>query len=233
MRGFGCTLFKGTLWKTKMISRTDASKPMAAITFDDGPSATSLSDPAYRIIRAFSEAGFRATFFCVSDWCKSESQIKFAFESGMEIANHTKSHPHLPNLSESQIREEFSVAQEWLGKVIGREPPKIMRPPYLEADEKVKNALADIALISCSIDTRDWAGATKEEILATIRRAKEDGSLKNAIVLCHENYEATAEAMEEILPQLKEEGWQLVTVSEMFAENGKAMRGGTLYRAVE
>lgn len=56
-----------------------------------------------------------------------------------------------------------------------------------------------------------------------------DGSLDNAIVLCHETYNSTAEAMDYLCPYLKEQGWQVVTVSEMFAVNGKELNGGQIY----
>ena len=56
-----------------------------------------------------------------------------------------------------------------------------------------------------------------------------NGSLRNSIVLCHENYSTTASAMEEVLPYLKAQGWQVVTISEMFAVNGKELKGGQIY----
>ena len=56
-----------------------------------------------------------------------------------------------------------------------------------------------------------------------------NGSLDNAIVLCHETYDTTAEAMEYLCPYLKSQGWQIVTVSELFAANGKELNGGQLY----
>ena len=84
-------------------------------------------------------------------------------------------------------------------------------------------------LISCSIDVKDYAGASSSDIIRTIQNAKNDGSLKNSIVLCHENYAATADAMEYLVPWLKSQGWQVVTVSEMFAANGKTLNGGQVY----
>lgn len=214
------------------ISWIDTSKPMVAISFDDGASATKKTDPAYRIIDAVADAGFHATFFYVGSWIKTEEQVRYAYEKGMEIANHTMTHPYLSKKTEEQIRSEFEKAHEKLKGIIGAEPSKVMRLPYLDSNQKVKETLYDVALIKCSVDTKDWNKATKEQIVETIKKAKENGTLKNAIVLCHENYTATAEAMEEIIPWLKDEGWQVVTVSEMFAANGKTMQGGTVYSKV-
>ena len=104
-----------------------------------------------------------------------------------------------------------------------------MRLPYLDSSSTVTKTLNDVALISCSVDTKDWNKATTDDIVNTIKTAKENGTLENAIVLCHENYATTAEAMEILMPYLKEEGWQVVTVSEMFAVQGKELTGGKVY----
>ncbi len=218
---------------TADISWIDTSKPMVAIAFDDGASAVGLNDPAYRIINAMSDNGFHATFFYVSDWIKTEAQVKYAYEKGMEIANHTKTHPYLSKLSPTEIRSEFDTAHERLRSIIGAEPSKLMRLPFLDCSQTVSATLNDVALISCSVDTQDWNNATKDDIVNKIMTAKDNGTLENAIVLCHENYATTAEAMEEILPQLKEEGWQVVTVSELFAANGKELMGGTVYNKLQ
>ena len=215
------------------ISWIDSSKPMVAIAFDDGASAVSKTDPAYRIIDAMADNGFHATFFYVSDWIKTEAQVKYAYDKGMEIANHTKTHPYLTKKTPEEIRNEFDKTHERLKNIIGTEPSKVMRLPFLDCNQTVKDTLNDVALISCSVDTMDWNNATKDEIVNKIMTAKDNGTLENAIVLCHENYASTADAMEEILPQLKAEGWQVVTVSELFKANDKELMGGTVYTKLQ
>ena len=59
-----------------------------------------------------------------------------------------------------------------------------------------------------------------------------DGSLNGQVVLVHENYETTAQAMEYLAPYMKSQGWQIVTVSEMFKANGKTMYNGTVYNNI-
>jgi len=207
----------------------DPSKPMVAIAFDDGASATKKGDPAYRIIDTMADNGFHATFFYVGNWIKTEEQVKYAYEKGMEIANHTMTHPYLSKMTPEKIREEFDKTNEKLKGIIGAEPSHLMRLPYLDCNDTVKKTLNDVGLISCSIDTLDWNKGTTEKIVDKLKKAKENGSLENAIVLCHENYEATAAAMEEIVPWLKAEGWQVVTISELFTVKNKTMMGGTVY----
>lgn len=213
------------------ISWIDPSKPMVAISFDDGAVGTSSNSSSMRILNALSDSGFHSTFFYVGNWTNSSNQdeVKKAYDMGMEIANHTNSHPYLTNLSESEIRSEYDTCAQKLKSIIGAEPSKLLRLPYLASNSTVQSALYDAPLITCSIDTQDWNGASSDQIIGTIKNAMSNGSLDNAIVLCHETYDSTAEAMEYLCPYLKSQGWQIVTISELFAVNGKEMNGGQLY----
>lgn len=213
------------------ISWIDSSKPMVAISFDDGAVGTSSNSSSMRILNALSNSGFHSTFFYVGNWTNTSNQdeIKKAYDMGMEIANHTNSHPYLTNLSESEIRSEYDTCAQKLKSIIGTEPSKLLRLPYLALNSTVQSVLYDAPLITCSIDTQDWNGASSSQIIDTIKNAMNNGSLDNAIVLCHETYDSTAEAIEYLCPYLKSQGWQIVTVSELFAVNGKEMNGGQLY----
>ena len=91
---------------------------------------------------------------------------------------------------------------------------------------------AGVPLINCAVDSADWNGATTQQIINTITSKMADGSLDNTVVLMHETYDTTAEAMEYLAPYMKEQGWQIVTVSEMFKANGKEMKNGEVYNYV-
>ncbi len=212
----------------------DPSKPMVAISFDDGAVGSSPSSSSMRIINALAGSGFHSTFFYVGDWTNGsddENEIKYAYSKGMEIANHTTTHPKLTEKSPQEIRYEYDTTQAKLKNIIGADPSPLMRLPFLDCDSKVTSTLNDVALISCKIDTGDWNHATKDDIIAKVVNAMNDGSLRNSIVLCHETYDTTAEAMEYLAPYLKSQGWQIVTISEMFAVNGKQLQGGNVYTA--
>jgi len=220
--------------KTVTTPGVDTSKKLCAIAFDDGASASSRTDPAYRIMDALIKNNMTATFFYVSDWIKTNEQVKFAYQNGMEVANHTKSHPEggLSKLSSDQIRYQWSECNSKLKSIIGTEPSHLMRLPYLDGGGQVTTALYDVPLIDCAIDTRDWSNASKDQIVQTIKNAANDGSLQGAIVLCHENYATTAAAMEEVLPWLAQNGYQNVSISDMAAAKGKTLQGGVIYKRV-
>lgn len=217
------------------ISWIDPTKPMVAISFDDGAVGSDPTDPSMRIINAIADSGFHSTFFYIGDWISNSGrreEVKYAFSKGMEIANHTTSHPYLTQKSADEIRSEYDTTDAKLKSIIGTEPSKLLRLPYLAVNDTVKQTLNDVPMITCSIDVADWNNASKDDIINTVITAKNNGSLDGTIVLAHETYNTTAEAIEFLAPYLKDEGWQIVSISEMFAVKNQQLNGGQVYTKV-
>ena len=80
-----------------------------------------------------------ATFFNVGSWIKTEQQIKYEYQNGMEVANHTQTHPHLGSLGSNQVRSEWEQCNSKLKGIIGTEPSHLMRLPYLESNGTVQS----------------------------------------------------------------------------------------------
>ncbi|MGN1084078.1 MAG: polysaccharide deacetylase family protein, partial [Lachnospiraceae bacterium] len=207
------------------ISWIDPSKPMIAFTFDDGPVGTSDTASSIRIQNALAASGQHATFFYWGSHINSgnSAEIKRAYELGFEIGNHTFSHPNLTGLTADKILENVTKCAEKLTEITGLEH-FLVRPPYLATNATVKAAVFE-PMINCSIDSKDWDGATTEQIINTINTQKKDG----AIVLMHETYTTTAEAMELLIPQLVADGWQIVSVSELFKAKNLDLLDGSVY----
>lgn len=214
------------LWENNAdISWIDPAKPMIAFTFDDGPVGTADTATSIRIQNALAASGQHATFFY---WGHSlnkgtEAESKRAYDMGFEIGNHTSTHQDLSKLTPDKILTEVETQAEKLSAITGLEH-FLIRPPYLSANTTVKLTVHE-PLINCSIDSKDWAGATAEDIINTISTQKKDG----AIVLMHETYESTATAVENLIPQLVAEGWQIVSVSELFKAKGQNLLDGQVY----
>ncbi len=204
------------------------SKPMVAISFDDGPIGLG-NTTASRIHDALTKNGFHATFFYWGNKINgnNENEIKQAYERGFEVANHTYTHTNLTSLSGQQIQNEYNQCAEILRRITGQKD-YLVRLPYLGQNQTVTSNIPT-PMPNCGIDTKDWDGAQTNQIVGTLQSAMNNGSLNGKVVLCHENYDTTASAMEQFLPTLKANGWQCVTVSEMFAANGKTMYKGQVY----
>lgn len=212
------------------ISWIDPEKPMVALSFDDGPvSPVNDNSSAIRIQNALADNGMHATFFYWGNSLNNntKAELERAYELGFELGNHTKSHPDLSKLDKGKIEEEVAFIDGVLASITGQEQ-FLLRPPYLAVNQLAKDTI-NVPLISCGIDTQDWNNATTEEIIGKITKAVENGTLDGKIVLMHETYKTTAEAVEYLVPYLKEQGYQVVTISEMFKARGVDMNAGNVY----
>ena len=212
------------------ISWIPKGSKVTAISFDDGP--VSDSDNAVRIFNALKENGFHATFFYWGEKIhEAPEEILLARKSGFEIGNHAWSHPDLRKLDDKGY-DEIEKCRKELGKVLSEDTHYLLRPPYLACDEGVLKA-AGVPVITCRLDTEDWNNATKEMIFDKLNTALEDGSIENAIVLCHVPLSTTADAVEAFLPVLRSKGYINVTISEMFKFNSSPLLPGKIYSGCE
>ena len=200
----------------------DPEKPIVALSYDDGPSSNTKS-----ILDTLESYGAHATFFMVGenidlhpDW------VKMVYESGNEVANHTVNHKNLNTLSAEDIRKEVENNQDKLNKTLGVEKKYIVRPPYGNANDTVK-ATVEHPMILWWVDTLDWKSKDPQAVLEEVKKSTKDG----AIILMHDLYSTTAEATKLVVPWLKEQGYQICSVSEMFAARGVKMENGKTYNS--
>ena len=199
----------------------DPKKPMVAITYDDGPNAVSTP----RILDTLEKYNVVATFFDLGQLVNNYPEIVRREELlKCEVGNHTYSHANLNILSEEELRDEISKSEMAFEKALGHKP-LLLRPAYGNANAKVREYV-DYPLITWSIDSLDWKSRNKDAILQEIRNVK---NFDGKIILLHSIYESTAEATEVLIPELIENGYQLVTVSELAYYKGKSLEIGKIY----
>lgn len=209
--------------KTIVYSKIDPDKPMIALTFDDGPSQYTAD-----ILDQLEKYDSHATFFVVGNRVSSYAgTIERAYKMGCEIGNHSWSHPSLSSISVSAMKEELSKTDAAIEKIIG-EPAALLRPPYGAVDADVQK-YAGKPLIHWSVDTRDWDTQSSSSTISSVLKNARDGS----IILMHDIYSATRNAAVSLIPTLVEEGYQLVTVSEMAAYRGITLEDGTIYYSIK
>ena len=203
--------------------KIDPTKPMIALTFDDGPSQYTI-----RILKVLAQYDARATF-CVQGINVEPfaEVVKLAVAQGNEIASHTWNHPDLEKSSESKIRKQLQDTNDVVAKVTGGYQVKVLRPPYGNVTKKVKSICAEMDMIIAhwELDTLDWATRNTNRTYKKIMSDVENG----LIILCHDIYETTAEAAEKVIPELVEKGYQLVTVSELMSFHKDGVQPGTVY----
>ena len=132
----------------------DPSRPMIALTFDDGPKTSVTS----RILDSLQANGGRATFFMLgSNVNANAGVIKRMADQGCEVANHTHDHKYLTKIGAEGIVSQVGATNQKIQAVCGVSPV-LMRPPGGYIDAASLNVLGSMGMpaIMWSIDTRDW-----------------------------------------------------------------------------
>ena len=187
----------------------DPSKPMVALTFDDGPDAA-CSD---QILDILEEHHALATFFEVGrNVAACPEPVGRMVELGCEVGSHSNAHKDLSKLRKSSLLRDLDTADEAF-VLAGAPAPLLVRPPYGAVNKTVKTATGR-AMVTWTVDTEDWRSRDAQKVIDYVQSY---GALDGEIVLMHSIYESTVEAVRVLVPWLQEQGYQLVTVTELMA----------------
>ena len=200
----GSDVVSGEFWNTRHIR---ADRPMVALTFDDGPSEEFSAQiyaclDRYHAVATFFDVGQR-----VDKWPELE---KMGYDLGNEMASHTYWHSYLDSYDYDALAYDRQLVNEAFVNAIGVEP-SLVRPPEGKIGGAALGSYNEL-FIGWSVDTLDWLTRNAQSSLQTVQ---EFGDLDGQVILLHSIYPESAEAAELIIPWLVEQGYQLVTVSEL------------------
>ncbi|MBQ3565784.1 MAG: polysaccharide deacetylase family protein [Oscillospiraceae bacterium] len=201
-------------------------KKLIALTFDDGPNTTTTNE----ILDILEEYDAKASFFLIGNNINDESavSVKRAYDMGMEINNHSKTHSNMSKMTAEELQAEISYVDEKVNEIIG-ENTKFFRPPFIDVSQSMYDSI-DLPFI-CGIDCKDYMDNVSAQDRADfILNGAKDG----VIVLLHDaaGNSKTVEALEIVMPQLIEQGYEFVTLTELFERQGETPKGNILYSNV-
>ena len=197
-------------------------KPMVALTFDDGPSAATK-----RILSALNEVDGVATFFMVGERVSDyPNTAKAVAAQGSQIGTHSWSHNSLTKLDADSIRSDLLRSEDAIESVTGIRPTAL-RPPYGNVNSDVKSVCGELGLVvvNWGLDTLDWKTRNADSVYNEVMTKVRDGT----IVLCHDLYESTVDAMVRVIPDLVKKGYRLVTVTELLDAKSPGWKAGQIY----
>ncbi len=190
-----------------------------AMTFDDGPGPYTHS-----LLDALNTYHCKATFFVVGyNLEKYSNELKEAYQSFMEIGNHSYHHKNLADADKKTIQEELNTNNQLIYQTIGSYPT-LLRPPYGIKKTAIRK-LCDLPIILWSVDTEDWNHQNIKYLRKYLLSHLGDGE----IVLMHDIHEKSVAAVIETLPEIISRGFELVTVSELYQIKGIDLKPGKLY----
>ena len=203
-----------------------SEKKLVALTFDDGPTV-GITDQVLDILQ---ENEIVASFFLIGQQITDETRylVKRAHDMGCSIENHSKTHQSMPKQSRQENLEEIQYTTDLIEEITG-EKPEFFRPPFIDYDQKMYD-LIDLGFI-CGYGCEDWVpSVTAQERIDRVLHDANPGF----IILLHDmaGNTNTIEAIKTIIPELKKQGYEFVTVRELFQKSGVTPGRNVIYMGV-
>lgn len=203
------------------IGESGIGEKAIALTFDDGPGPYTEE-----LLDGLAEYGAYATFFVIGSKAEKNPEVVMrAYEEGHLIGNHTYDHLDFYKANLQEITESIEKGADVIENITG-ERPIFLRAPYGNVNFLQLKQL-DCFFIHWSDSTYDWLKEDADYIYKRIMSEARDG----AIILMHDTRQATVQAALRAIPELQEQGFELVRVDELLSRNGDKLRMGTPYRS--
>ena len=186
-------------------------KKVVALTFD----ISWGNNTPLPVIDILKNNGVKSTFFLSGPWVKQYPDIpKRIKEDGHEIGSHGYRHINLSNLSKAEIKDEMLKAQTNIKEVTGVDV-NLIRTPNGDYNDQVIEAAheCNYEVIQWSTDSLDWMNPGVNNIIERVSKKVHPGD----IILMHasDTCKQTTEALPVIIKNLKDQGYEFVTVSEL------------------
>ena len=171
-----------------------------------------------KLLDIMQKNGVRCTFFAVQFWVEKYPEfVEKIVNAGHEIGTHSRTHPYMSKLTETQIRDELTTSIQAIENLTGKKVT-LFRPPYGDYNNLLIDTCKDMGIypIQWDVDSLDWKNLSATEIALRVVNGAKNGS----IILCHNNGLHTADALPMIFSTLKNRGFEFVPISELiYKEN--------------
>lgn len=168
-----------------------------------------------RILETLKKHDVKATFFLEGRWVKENLRFaKMIVDAKQEVGNHSYTHPDMKTLSSNEIYEQLQKTNQII-EAATNQKVRWFAPPsgsFREEVVKVADGLK-MGTIMWTVDTIDWKRPEPEVLLDRVMRKVHPG----AIILMHPT-SPTAEALDTMISQLKEQGYKVGNITELLDE---------------
>ena len=206
-------------WYGRTFAGGQRGTKQIALTFDDGPNGPHT----LRLLEVLAKHGVKATFFMIGSYVRQQPEIARAVaQGGHVIGNHTFSHPRLIFKTAEETRAELVECRSALQDAIGVHS-NLFRPPFGGRRPATLRVVRQLGLqpVMWNVSGEDWKAPTAEAIENEVARQIRGGD----VVLLHDGSHRgmgaertrTVAATEGLIPRLRDQGYEFVTVEEMHA----------------
>lgn len=180
------------------------------LTFDDGPWPGNTD----KVLKALASECTKAMFFPIGKHAGYHPEIlKEVVAQGHTVGTHTWSHANLSKLTPEEAEAEIEKGIAAVSIALGNKPvhaffrfPALKHPPEMLKYVGKRN----LGVFSCDFDSFDFKARRGSQVVNTVmRKLKKNGK---GIILMHDFQHATAEAVPQLLKELKEGGYKVVQI---------------------
>lgn len=208
--------------KAISVSTNGSKKPLPIYCVDCKDKKVALSfDAAWgnedtqTILDILAKHDVKVTFFMTGGWVeKYPDDVKAIAAAGHDLGNHSENHKHMSQLSKQQCIEEIMKVHNKVKDLTGKDM-MLFRPPYGDYNATLIEATKECNYhcIQWDVDSLDWKDYGADSIVKTVCGHKHLGN--GSIILCHNGAKFTKDALESVITGLKDQGYQIVPISEL------------------
>lgn len=201
------------------IYSVETQEKKVAISFDAAWGAEDFS----RIMEILDKHNVKTTFFMTGGWVESYPDcVKQLVEKGHDLGNHSNTHPDMTTLSKEKQKEQIMAVHNAVKELTGYEM-ELFRPPYGAYDNAVIRTCYELGYypIQWDVDSLDWKDYEPARIIKNV--CEHDSLDGGSIILCHNGAKYTADALDELLTNLEQQGYEIVPISKLILKENYHM----------
>ena len=161
----------------------------------------------------------KVTFFMTGSWVEdNEECVKKLADKGHDLGNHSQHHYDMTSLSREDMKKEIEEVHNKV-KEIADYDMNLFRPPYGAYNDELIEVVAEekYYALQWSVDSLDWKDYGVDSIIEKV--CKNENLGPGAIILCHNGAKYTAKALDKMLTNLEEQGYEIVPISELIIKD--------------
>lgn len=200
----------------------EASDKLVALTFDDGPHVQNSP----KILAKLKEYNAYGTFFVIGQHIDNAPNVLVdILDQGHQLATHSVNHTDYTKMELSAVIDDIETVHRQIREITGFDAKLHVRPPFGAITQNQLNQLP-YTFINWNVDTVDWLSKNASKVCYEATIGIEDG----AIILMHDLYDSTVEALDCILSEIESRGFKAVTVEDLIEHKQGEVKVNHLYR---
>lgn len=183
------------------------------------------ADDTIQILDILDKHNIKVTFFMTGDWVSSyPDMVKEIYARGHDLGNHSENHKEMSKLSVPEQKEEIQTVTDQVKELTGYNM-FLFRPPYGDYNSTLINTVYSLNYypIQWSVDSLDWKDYGVDNIIKTVTQHKDLGN--GAIILMHNGAKFTAQALDQVITTLTNQGYQFIPLSQLIIRENFHMDG--------